>query len=474
MVMFILNKLFGIFGKDNSLKKYLKENKIYHYSVKCDLVEYNFKDIYKTFNISYFSKNIHSCKQFADSKYLKDYESIEKLNDNVNIVLIQKFKLRLSFMKNSNFSKNIMICDDYNFDFTKLSHKNSLIKIALIKNNIDNWLNSNLNEYDYIFTLNEYFKEFNGSKHCFMVEGETVYEYIKNIFNILYKRKSEKFYQFVKNVDFQDVFPKRRNYFTVLDSEYFDDSWYRETYNLSNNTDSIVHFLLVGADKGYNPSPDFNIHEYYECNKDVKVNGINALIHYELYGRKENRIIHTSEIPKRDYLTILNSNFFDGDWYARTYSVEGDCADHYLNIGFTKGYHPGPDFNHLGYYEANRDVMDVRMNPLLHYELYGRNEKRLLISEKRYDEFYSAVLNSPYFDEEWYKNTYKIKDDAVYHYLNIGFALDYNPGPDFSTREYYDCNPDVEEYGMNPLAHYEMYGRDENRTLHVSDMKDGN
>ena len=59
--------------------------------------------------------------------------------------------------------------------------------------------------------------------------------------------------------------------------------------------------------------------------------------------------------------------------------------------------------------------------------------------------------------------------DPVEHYLKIGFALGYNPGPDFSTKDYYNANNDVEEYGMNPLLHYEMYGRREQRKLSFND-----
>lgn len=85
--------------------------------MKCDLVEYNFKDIYKTFDISYLSKNDDLVgEQFADSQYLKDYESIEQIKDNLISVLIRKFKLRFSFIKNYNFSNDIFISDDYEFD----------------------------------------------------------------------------------------------------------------------------------------------------------------------------------------------------------------------------------------------------------------------------------------------------------------------------------------------------------------------
>ena len=65
------------------------------------------------------------------------------------------------------------------------------------------------------------------------------------------------------------------------------------------------------------------------------------------------------------------------------------------------------------------------------------------------------------------KNCYKLNGDvdAVEHYLTIGFALGYDPSPDFSTEDYYSANEDVEEDGMNPLVHYELFGKIEDRNL---------
>lgn len=474
-MIIISNKFLNFFRKNSSQRKYLSENKISHYLLTCDLMEYNFKDINKTFNISYFSKsNDLISEKFSDSKNLKDYESFEKSTDENIEILIKKFKLRISFIQSNKFSKEIIISDDYGFNPNLLPHSDSIIKIAIVKDNPEEWINnSNLTGYDYIFTLTENYKELIKNKTCFVINNGNVYENIKTILNILYKRKVDKFYLFLKNTGFSKVFPSEKDYFKVLDSEYFDEDWYREKYSLSDNTDSVIHFLLVGYIKGNDPSPNFSTHEYYECNKDVEIASLNPLVHYETHGRKENRIIHVSEMPKRNYSIIYNSPYFDEEWYKSTYGLDKniDAVDHYLNVGFTKGYHPGPNFNNLGYYESNADVKETHMNPLLHYELYGRKENRALFIENRYEQFYSSILNSPYFDGEWYKFTYDIGDwDPIEHYLNIGFTLCFNPGPDFSTIDYYECNDDVKEYGMNPLAHYELYGRKEKRPFNITEM----
>ena len=472
----LISKFFDFIRKNSSMRKFLSENKINHYLFSCDLVEYDFNTINKNFNISYFSKNDNLVgNQFVVSKNLKDYESIEESGDVSISILIKKFKLRISFRKSPDFSNKIIISDDYDFNPNFLHHADSIIKIAIVKNNIDEWINSkNFNHYDYIFILGEYFNDFIKNKNIFIIKGETIYEQIKYILNELYKRKLDKFYFFVKSINFHEIFPNYKNYFKVLNSEYFDNQWYRETYNLKENTDSVIHFLLLGYTKYNDPGPNFSTAEYYECNKDVELDGMNPLVHYELYGRKENRIIKISDIGQRDYSLISNSPFFDGDWYKSTYDIDDiDLVEHYLNIGFVKGFNPGPDFSTFQYYECNLDVKDNAMNPLLHYELYGRKENRAInIPDDRYNEFYSSILNSPFFDGDWYKSTYDIGDvDLVEHYLNIGFVKGFNPGPDFSTFEYNECNKDVEDYGLNPLVHYELYGKYEKRMLKIVEMR---
>ena len=152
-------------------------------------MEYDYKKIYKTFNISFFSKNIEfSGDHFVDSHELQDYEEIEKLTENLIIVLIEKFKFRISFRKNANFSNEIIICDHYDFDPNRLKHEDSLIKIAIVKDNFDKW--TNLSDYDYIFTLKEQLSELKQYGNVFSIEDKPVFNQIKFILNDLFKRNS--------------------------------------------------------------------------------------------------------------------------------------------------------------------------------------------------------------------------------------------------------------------------------------------
>lgn len=79
--------------------------------------------------------------------------------------------------------------------------------------------------------------------------------------------------------------------------------------------------------------------------------------------------------------TVLNSKYFDEEWYLERNDIEEDpwdAAGHYLHKGGFTGKDPGPDFNSEDYLNANPDVRASQTNPLVHYELYGKGEKRKL------------------------------------------------------------------------------------------------
>lgn len=81
----------------------------------------------------------------------------------------------------------------------------------------------------------------------------------------------------------------------------------------------------------------------------------------------------------RDIKQIRHSRFFDRQWYSQSYPEQvgnGDPAQHYLMFGADAGLDPGPEFSTKGYLASNSDVAAANLNPLLHYELYGRAEGR--------------------------------------------------------------------------------------------------
>ena len=73
----------------------------------------------------------------------------------------------------------------------------------------------------------------------------------------------------------------------------------------------------------------------------------------------------------------------------------------------------------------------------------------------------TVIERSQYFDKEWYKEKYGITTDPARHYLEEGWLKDYDPSMKFSTKDYLINNPDIK--GINPLIHYEVFGKNEGR-----------
>lgn len=78
-----------------------------------------------------------------------------------------------------------------------------------------------------------------------------------------------------------------------------------------------------------------------------------------------------------------------------------------------------------------------------------------------------VIAASPFFDEAYYRTAAQLAPgaDAASHYLEAGAAAGLEPSEKFSGEEYLTLNPDVAAAGMNPLLHYERFGRAEGRRV---------
>lgn len=85
-----------------------------------------------------------------------------------------------------------------------------------------------------------------------------------------------------------------------------------------------------------------------------------------------------------DYKIIKKSKFFDKRWYKKQNAciLKGclDPIEHYLSSGWKQGFAPGPKFDGNAYLRAYPDVDLAGMNPLLHYERFGKKEKRSIFT----------------------------------------------------------------------------------------------
>ena len=126
---------------------------------------------------------------------------------------------------------------------------------------------------------------------------------------------------------------------------------------------------------------------------------------------------------------IGKSNLFDKQWYSETYDVSvKHAASDYLKYGYKKGYNPSKYFSTINYHQANPDTKT--MNPLLHYEVWGRSENRILSANTTpnvvvNDKNEISVISRPVFS---YVNSDKkdIKTCAIFaSYCNDEIIPDY-------------------------------------------------
>jgi glycosyltransferase involved in cell wall biosynthesis len=84
----------------------------------------------------------------------------------------------------------------------------------------------------------------------------------------------------------------RKHELLIRRSGKFDESFYLKSYpqiSVEGAKNPIRHYLMEGADAGYNPVDWFNSNWYVEQYDDVKEHQFNPLVHYILHGRREGR-----------------------------------------------------------------------------------------------------------------------------------------------------------------------------------------
>ncbi|RAP53530.1 MAG: hypothetical protein BZ138_00620 [Methanosphaera sp. rholeuAM270] len=80
----------------------------------------------------------------------------------------------------------------------------------------------------------------------------------------------------------------------------------------------------------------------------------------------------------KGYQQLRDTGFLNVGYYLRTNNIR-KCKNVYLDYIYTgskKGYQPNEEFTNENYLEANPDLNDIKIDPAIHYLLYGKDEKR--------------------------------------------------------------------------------------------------
>lgn len=146
---------------------------------------------------------------------------------------------------------------------------------------------------------------------------------------------------------------KHRKHIAIIrDSGLWDEKWYLSRYPeaVSYRYGALWHYVLVGALKGYDPSPGFSTIDYLNVNTDVGRSNINPLVHYLVYGSKEGRRIFPSRAVSEQSNTLPLTHSATQD----VLNKGGDAA-----VGFLEGGAVYPEINMavvFGWVASNHDT----------------------------------------------------------------------------------------------------------------------
>ncbi len=264
----------------------------------------------------------------------------------------------------------------------------------------------------------------------------------------------------------------------IRENNLFDEEYYNNQYPwIADGTSNLFnHYLTEGYKEGRDPSSTFNTKYYISRSNFLQNNDVNPLIHYAIYGIKENKLTNydfTPEEIKSAISEIKTNNFFDEDYYYKQHPAlkksDLDPFKHYLIEGYKSNLNPNEEFDTLYYKEAYLNGNDI--NPLIHYMLRGLRSNSITthkeLTEAELNECIDVIYDSNTFDVEYYMSQNPgLKGDTrelIKHYVQYGAFHYKNPNKVFDTKFYREENKEVLPTTLNPYYHYLTEGSVEER-----------
>lgn len=148
-------------------------------------------------------------------------------------------------------------------------------------------------------------------------------------------------------------------------------------------------------------------------------------------------------------------------------------AVHYDLFGWKEGRDPSPWFSTNAYLADHPDVAAANINPFAHFLTTGRAEHRgvrpseAVLAHPLQGAALAMLrweLDQPFYLAQIERAGLSLQGlEPAIHYVLVGADRNLNPAPWFSTRFYREANPDIEQGEVNPFLHYLVYGRTESR-----------
>jgi len=163
---------------------------------------------------------------------------------------------------------------------------------------------------------------------------------------------------------------------------------------------------------------------------------------------------------------LVKTPGFDREFYLSHYSfLESwgvDSLYHYLRYGVYERCNPNDRFSSAWYWEENRDVSRVNINPLVHYTTHGFSEGRSSFPAEENTGLIRSIIDKPgIFSRSAYLERYpdvaKAKIDPLVHYSKFGWAEKRQPAASNNIFDHFWYNDEYLRHWrhpIDPLLHY--------------------
>lgn len=154
-----------------------------------------------------------------------------------------------------------------------------------------------------------------------------------------------------------------------------------------------------------------------------------------------------------DISVIASSDYFDREYYTKSYPVPDnvDPAEHYAELGWRLCYDPSEKFSTAGYLLAHKDIIEKGINPLFHYEKYGKSNKEKIMSS--FELLNTTIVFNPYYYIDKNMNDNCSERDAIDDYLKCGWKSNLPVSDKYNMSEYLESLPEELKQCV-PLLHY--------------------
>jgi|GEM_PF-1350504 len=260
----------------------------------------------------------------------------------------------------------------------------------------------------------------------------------------------------------------------ILRSGLFDFAYYGQGERAGLNAlQAIEHFLSQGAEQGLFPIHGFDPDDYRAFNEEAeKLSNAQCFAHYVLVGHAEKRYFSRAAL-RRDAADLRVGNLFNSSWYAQTYADDLgklNPYEHYLLEGWRDGCLPDSrGFDSMLYLNCYADARASTLPPFIHFL---KQKGKRIANQSDVDGLTHEITHTGQFDVAYYRQ--QLSEplpegmSEVLHYALNGVKLNLNPNREFDTEYYYRKYPDLHKSSLDIFAHYQKYGKKENRAAKPS------